>query len=480
MPEKIKGKAKAGAKLDSLQKRVLNKSSETKNALTNQIAPANPTSSANQLQRASPVIAGSANSSANSANFQNASHVFLDPNPPKLSLPTFLGSFDTWLWFKDIFDSIIHKNVQVPNIFKFHYLKSCVMDEAAEVIASIESSSDNYKVGWRLTVQWIAGNLACKVFLFLRAFGLYLSSNILICVSLDRYFAVLHPLKLSDARRRGKLMLSVAWILSIICASPQSFIFHVASPPIYPNFTQCVTFGFFKSSVDENAYNIFCVLAMYFIPLVIICWVYTKILCEITNKSRESKQAFTRTYSTGTPGSFNSDSENRMRLRCSNMSRIERARIRTLRMTITIVAVFILCWTPYVTMMLWYIVDRQSAQQVDQEYQEALFIMAVGNSCANPLVYGSYAVDLKKECCRCFFPCSKKTTNDMNYIPRITVYSEPQEQVNKHDDKLTSSSSGAPMPTEAERTNLLISCDQILNTVPYDTRTYIAILLERC
>lgn len=70
----------------------------------------------------------------------------------------------------------------------------------------------------------------------------------------------------------------------------QSFIFHVETPPNYPNFTQCVTFGFFKSSVDENVYNIFCVLAMYFIPLVIIFWVYTKILCEITSKSRESKQ----------------------------------------------------------------------------------------------------------------------------------------------------------------------------------------------
>lgn len=30
--------------------------------------------------------------------------------------------------------------------------------------------------------------------------------------------------------------------------------------------------------------------------------------------------------------------------------------------------------------------------------------MAVSNSCANPLVYGSYAIDFRKECCRCFLP----------------------------------------------------------------------------
>lgn len=40
-------------------------------------------------------------------------------------------------------------------------------------------------------------------------------------------------------------------------------------------------------------------------------------------------------------------------LRRSDISNIERARIRTLRMTATIVAVFVLCWTPYVVMTLW-------------------------------------------------------------------------------------------------------------------------------
>jgi len=82
------------------------------------------------------------------------------------------------------------------------------------------------EIAWRITVQWIAGNIACKICTFLRAFGLYLSSNILVCVSLDRYFAILHPLKVSDARRRGKIMLAIAWGFSFVCASPQvSFLF---------------------------------------------------------------------------------------------------------------------------------------------------------------------------------------------------------------------------------------------------------------
>lgn len=41
------------------------------------------------------------------------------------------------------------------------------------------------------------------------------------CVSLDRYFAVLHPLRVSDARRRGKFMLAVAWGASFVYCIPQ-------------------------------------------------------------------------------------------------------------------------------------------------------------------------------------------------------------------------------------------------------------------
>ncbi|XP_046476477.1 adipokinetic hormone/corazonin-related peptide receptor variant I-like [Neodiprion pinetum] len=280
------------------------------------------------------------------------------------------------------------------------------------------------EVGWRLTVQWLAGNLACKVFLFLRAFGLYLSSNVLVCVSLDRYFAILHPLKLNDARRRGKIMLIIAWICSLIYAVPQSFVFHVSSHPEYPKFHQCVTFGFFMNQAEEIAYNLFCVVAMYFVPLLVICCTYTKILCEISTKSRESREDTGRSEGgrTKTKRCTNSAAGGRLTLRRSDTSTIERARGKTLRMTITIVSVFILCWTPYVAMTLWYMFDRESAMRVDTWLQDALFIMAVGNSCANPLVYGSYVVNFRHECSRCLCLCSN--TSEANLDVRLTCRSK--------------------------------------------------------
>lgn len=74
---------------------------------------------------------------------------------------------------------------------------------------------------WHITVSWRAGDIACRLLMFFRAFGLYLSSFILVVISLDRYFAILHPLSMSDAERRGKLMILLAWLFSAVASLPQ-------------------------------------------------------------------------------------------------------------------------------------------------------------------------------------------------------------------------------------------------------------------
>ena len=77
------------------------------------------------------------------------------------------------------------------------------------------------QIGWAATVSWKAGDLVCRVMSFFRIFGLYLSGFLLVCISLDRYFAVLKPLTLPEANRRGRIMLYAAWGGSILCSFPQ-------------------------------------------------------------------------------------------------------------------------------------------------------------------------------------------------------------------------------------------------------------------
>lgn len=69
---------------------------------------------------------------------------------PTILLPTFSGQSDKWLEFHDTFISLIHGNDNIPKINKFHYLRSSLKDKAANVINSLDFSSNNYDVAWDL------------------------------------------------------------------------------------------------------------------------------------------------------------------------------------------------------------------------------------------------------------------------------------------------------------------------------------------
>ncbi|GIZ01757.1 hypothetical protein CEXT_285591 [Caerostris extrusa] len=92
-------------------------------------------------------------------------------------------------------------------------------------------------------------------------------------------------------------------------------------------------------------------------------------------------------------------------LRPSEIIHMERARARILRITIIIMLTFFVCWTPYVTMILWYLFDPVSAEEINSYLQSTLYIFAVSNSCISPFFYGNYIVKYKE----IFRKCVRKT-----------------------------------------------------------------------
>lgn len=80
----------------------------------------------------------------------NKSFQFSKKTLPRINLQTFSGSYEAWLGFHDLFKSLIDNNKDIPDIEKLYHLKGCLKDEAAEVLESLELSSENYKVAWNL------------------------------------------------------------------------------------------------------------------------------------------------------------------------------------------------------------------------------------------------------------------------------------------------------------------------------------------
>ena len=50
------------------------------------------------------------------------------------------------------------------------------------------------EIGWTYTVSWAADDVTCRLSVFIRIIGCYLSGFVLIVISLDRLYAVAYPI----------------------------------------------------------------------------------------------------------------------------------------------------------------------------------------------------------------------------------------------------------------------------------------------
>ncbi|XP_017473984.1 PREDICTED: gonadotropin-releasing hormone receptor-like isoform X1 [Rhagoletis zephyria] len=232
------------------------------------------------------------------------------------------------------------------------------------------------EIAWAYTVQWRSTDFVCRLMSFFRVFGLYLSSFVLVSISIDRYYAILKPLKFSTSR--GRIMLAIAWVASVICSTPQAFVFHLEQHPKVTGYYQCVTFHSFPTELQKMIYQISTMCAMYTFPLITFIYCYGRIYLEIYSKSKRMVKG--------------DDKNGFARFRRSNDDVLGRAKKRTLKMTITIVIVFVICWTPYYIICMWFWIDKHSAYNVNPLLRKILFIFACTNSCMNPLVYGVFNI----------------------------------------------------------------------------------------
>ncbi|XP_067257253.1 gonadotropin releasing hormone receptor 2 [Chanodichthys erythropterus] len=230
---------------------------------------------------------------------------------------------------------------------------------------------------WNITVQWLAGDLACRTLMFLKLVAMYSCAFVTVVISLDRQAAILSPLSINKARRRNKVLLSVAWTMSVVLSIPQVFIFHVVVIDSPKQFIQCTTYGSFSSRWHETLYNMLTFTFLFLFPLFIMISCYTRILFEISRKMTEDSLL-----------------SNKVQLRRSK-NNIPKARMRTLKMTVVIVLSFMVCWTPYYMLGLWYwFCPAGLVETVSQSLSHILFIFGLLNACLDPIIYGLFTIPL--------------------------------------------------------------------------------------
>ncbi|XP_077988654.1 gonadotropin-releasing hormone receptor-like [Glandiceps talaboti] len=220
---------------------------------------------------------------------------------------------------------------------------------------------------WYGTVKWMAGNIMCKLVKFLVMFGLYLSTFIMVSISIDRYIAIIHPLSRNGGPRRCRIMIILSYVFSLIFSVPQILIFRVIRGA--PDFAQCVVDGLYTADWQEQLYTMVVFLVTYAFPLVIMISAYLAIFILIHKKSSERD-----------------DIDKVSKIRHTRSLLFLKAKVRTLRMTILIVLGFVINWTPYYIMVIWYMFFDY--QLIPHVAFEVVWLFGMSNSMLNPVVYG--------------------------------------------------------------------------------------------
>nr|XP_029719377.1 cardioacceleratory peptide receptor-like [Aedes albopictus] len=225
---------------------------------------------------------------------------------------------------------------------------------------------------WRMTVSWKAGNVACKAIRFAQASVTYASTYVLVALSIDRYDAITHPMNFSGCWNRARRLVAAAWSLSALFSLP---IFYLYQEKSIQGRKQCwIDLG---EAWRWQVYMCWVASSLFVLPALIISACYAIIV-----KTIWAKGAIMGPIDRTRNGIADLASR-----RASSRGIIPKAKVKTVKMTIVIVIVFVLCWSPYIVFDLLQVFGQIPDTQTNIAIATFIQSLAPLNSAANPLIY---------------------------------------------------------------------------------------------
>ncbi|CAH1101235.1 unnamed protein product [Psylliodes chrysocephalus] len=235
--------------------------------------------------------------------------------------------------------------------------------------------SDLPQLGWEVTYRFKGGYFMCKVVKYGQTLGPYLSSYVLMATALDRHQAICYPLTYcSWTSRRSKVMVYAAWVVSLAFCIPQVTIFSYQE--VTTGIYDC--WATFKEEWGERAYVIWYSVSIFIVPLIVLVYTYTCICKEIWQSSESSLR----------PRSSQKNSNKRTPF-------ISRAKINTVKQTIAVIVMYIICSTPFIVGQLWATIDPENPF-LDGPVFTILMLLYSLNSCVNPWIYLAFNRELPR------------------------------------------------------------------------------------
>ncbi|NXF76665.1 PKR2 protein, partial [Sclerurus mexicanus] len=173
-------------------------------------------------------------------------------------------------------------------------------------------------------LSWEHGHVLCASVNYLRAVSLNVSTNALLAIAVDRYLAIVHPLKPRMNYQTATFLIALVWIVSILVAIPSAYFATETVLFIVKNQRKifCGQVWTVDQQIYYKLYFLFIFGIEFVVPVITMTLCYARISRELWFKA--------------VPG-FQTE-QIRKRLRC---------RRKTVLVLMCILTAYVLCWAPF-------------------------------------------------------------------------------------------------------------------------------------
>ncbi|XP_014869185.1 PREDICTED: somatostatin receptor type 5-like isoform X1 [Poecilia mexicana] len=211
---------------------------------------------------------------------------------------------------------------------------------------------------------WPFGPFMCRLVMTVDSINQFTSIFCLTVMSVDRYLAVVHPIRSSKWRRPpvAKVVNGTVWALSFLVVLPVVIFANIQKAGGTCNISWPQ-----PANIWRAAFIIYTSTVGFFCPLLIICLCYLLIVFKIRSSGKKVHATSTKR---------------------------RKSERKVTRMVVIVVAVFVFCWLPFYALNI-----INLLVSLPSDYQGLYYFVVVlgyANSCANPIVYGFLSDNFKR------------------------------------------------------------------------------------
>uniref|UniRef100_A0A8C6T242 Neuromedin-K receptor n=1 Tax=Neogobius melanostomus TaxID=47308 RepID=A0A8C6T242_9GOBI len=207
---------------------------------------------------------------------------------------------------------------------------------------------------------WYFGEAYCKFHNFFPVTSVFASIYSMTAIAVDRYMAIIHPLKPRLSAKATTCIIVFIWCLAVALAFPLCY--YSTTITVMPNRTVCYV-AWPRKAKDAFMYHIIVTVLVYALPLVIMAITYTIVGVTLWG------------------GEIPGDS-------CDNYHGQLQAKRKVVKMMIIVVVTFALCWLPY---HVYFIVTGLNKELGRWKYIQQVYLsvlwLAMSSTMYNPIIY---------------------------------------------------------------------------------------------